>query len=139
MRCYAPAMVAFLVILVVVSSYFALRSIGLNSNRTPSSVMIVEVETAIDRALSARYVVDPKKVAALEGFFPNYKNRPKSNMAAGWTASYLVYFSFPDGETIRVVASFREAALWSTGKGDFPVQGNFFDFVEDELKAVQGP
>lgn len=81
--------------------------------------------------VSAVRVADPEKLAALEAFFPGYRNRPSSEMAGAWLAGHRVYFNFPGGETIRVTVSENDQGRsWTVGRGDFATVGKFVGFAE---------
>jgi hypothetical protein len=85
-----------------------------------------------DKGVAKTHLVsDAKKVAALEEFFPDYQKRPASNIAGGWRAGYYVYLDFPGGESVKLVVSptTHEEVLWSTGRGDHAVNGDFAKFL----------
>jgi hypothetical protein len=76
-------------------------------------------------------ISDPKMLARLESFFPNYRDRPSSEVARAWEVGHNVYFDFPHGVTIRIAVSENQnAAFWTAGRGDFRTHGDFKAFVD---------
>ena len=85
-----------------------------------------------DKGVAKTYLVSGKeKMAALEAFFPDYHKRPTSTVSAGWKAGYFVYFDFPDGESVKMIVSptTHKQVLWSMGRGDHKVEGDFAKFL----------
>src|SRR5262249_29835106 len=74
---------------------------------------------------------EPAQIAALERCFPDYRKRPSSNENGGWKFGYEVYFNFPEGNTVRLTVSADRSrpGVWSVGRGDFPVAGDFYKLV----------
>lgn len=84
--------------------------------------------------LKTYLVSDAKKMAALEGFFPDYQKRPQGNTSVALAAGCFVYFDLPGGESVKVIVSHLsvEKPQWSVGgRGDFAVQGDFAQFLTD--------
>ena len=82
-------------------------------------------------AFEAFRVIDPDRLAALEAFFPGYRDRPANDLAGGWEAGYEVYFDLPDRRTVHVTVSENEnAAYWTVGRGDLETKGDFVAFVQ---------
>lgn len=100
----------------------------------PVSALIAPVGVASQDGVERREAIrisDPRSLAMLESFFPNYRQRPISDRVGGWVAGYTVYFDFPQGMSVRVTVSENEnAAFWTVGSGDFNTQGDFKGFVE---------
>jgi hypothetical protein len=87
--------------------------------------------------LTAIRIAEPRKLAALEAFFPGYRKHPSRDLAGGWEAGYRVYFNFPGGETIRITVSANDhARSWTTGHGDFETRGDFEVFVRDLRSGI---
>ena len=104
-----------------------------SSSEAPScALIVVEGVHTKDRIgqFRAISILDPKKLAKLETFFPNYRKLPASDIAAGWEMRYRVYFEFPEGKAIHLSVSAGKEASWSIGRGDFDVVGNFDEFVK---------
>jgi hypothetical protein len=76
-------------------------------------------------------ITDPKTLAKLESFFPNYRQRPTNSVAGLWMTGYEVYFNFSQGEPVRVAVAheLNSAPAWSIGIGDFETNGDFKAFV----------
>jgi hypothetical protein len=113
----------------------AIAFLGCNGNggagkpAGPGSATIVVIGK---QGVSKTYLLsDAAKIAALEAFFPNYRNRPTNPNAAGWKAGSYVYFDFPKGESLKLVVSPTGGAntYWTMGQGDHAVVGDFAKFL----------
>ncbi len=109
--------------------------------RAPSEVFIT-FDSVYQKDRIGRFstigVQDPKLIAAIEAFFPNYRNSPSSNVAAGWERGYVVFFKFPNGQTTSVtVAGKGNGPFWTQGRGDFETKGDFKQFAEGLKKRVE--
>jgi hypothetical protein len=105
----------------------------------PLSAVVLVYNTGGEVVRVARFR-EPTEVESLEKCFPNYRERPSSNMAAGWKMGAEVFFNFPQGNTVRVAVAHDQdngdPILWSVGKGDFRVAGDFYKMVPAGGKAI---
>lgn len=77
-------------------------------------------------------VHDAKKLAELERFFPNYRQRPKSDRACGCEMGYEVFFMFNDRSILRVtVSASDDEPNWSMGDGDLELKGDLRRFIAE--------
>src|SRR5262249_48277437 len=91
-------------------------------------------------------LTDAKQLAALEAFFPDYRNRPVGKGRPGfathgaWYPDYEVYFNFDEGETVRLEVTLRGYfPRWRAfGRGDHELKGDFRKFVSG-LKGPEKP
>jgi hypothetical protein len=104
------------------------------NSAAPVSALIVAEGTVSAEDVehpNAVRISDPKTLARLESFFPDYRDRPSSEVARGWEVGHNVYFDFPQGVTIRIAVSENQnAAFWTAGRGDFRTHGDFKAFVD---------
>lgn len=97
----------------------------------PSEAIIVCEKGTSAGGVDTLKIADSKSLAELDAFFPDYKTRPNSGAFRGPESDYKVYFTFPDGKSIRLaVTAADRGAVWSMGHGTYDVRGNFPEFVE---------
>lgn len=72
----------------------------------------------------------PEVVAEIGSYFPDYYRRPSGPPHGDWRPRYTVFFVFDDGSFVRITT---DGTLWTCGKGDLEVQGNFVDRAEQFL------
>src|SRR5262249_4101668 len=102
-----------------------------------SALVIVFGDARKGEISKVHRLTDPKQLAALEAFFPNYRSRPlgkgKPGFAAGaaWFPEYEVYFNFEEGETVCLeVALTGLYPRWRAfGRLDHELKGGFRKFV----------
>jgi hypothetical protein len=90
---------------------------------SPLARRVVVIDRTDISALVTNIVTDLRDIAALEALFPSYQTRPESDIAVAYIAQYNFIFELSDGDSILVVSD-GDGRLWSTGSGDFPVEGD---------------
>lgn len=129
MRYLVPAL-----LLVVAGGLLLLRGFAAEkppADRPIGALIVVQDERGI--IVGTYPLTDAKQIEALEGFFPDYRDRPSSRTAGAWRPGYTVYFDTGDGRSLRVTVSppSIEANVWTMNHGDLPIKGDFHKFVAD--------
>ena len=76
-------------------------------------------------------LTDPAEVAELAAFFPRLGTGRESARAGAWQAGVTITFVTASGEAVKVSVSGNDnLTVWSEGKGDWPVMGDFKALVE---------
>lgn len=89
----------------------------------PLAIRVTVISYTRGGPVTTNTVWDPSSVASLEALFPEYHTTPESDVAAGYIAQYRFTFELPDGTKIEVKCD-GKGELWSTGHGDFRVNGD---------------
>lgn len=136
--------IASTVALIMVSSSLLAFSEWIVKEESPRRAIVV-IEGVHRREgvgqMTSISVVNREKIEALEKFFPNYRQRPTSDLAGGWELGASIYFDFRDGRSVCVGVSENEEdgkEWWTVGQGDFVVQGNFAAYLK-QLRDIGQP
>jgi hypothetical protein len=134
--------IAVAVLLVTVLAVWIVAGERTTKDESPHSAVIVLAGTHNLEGVgkfTAISISDRQKIEKLEGFFPNYRKFPSSDIAAGWKAGSHVYFNFANGRTVRVTVSKNDdGKTWSIGHGDFQTRGDFEGYLK-ELQNLPPP
>jgi hypothetical protein len=76
-------------------------------------------------------VRDAEAIKKLQAFFPQLGSGKKSRVAGAWKPRALCVFVAEDGARTKVSTTF---ALWSTGDGDWWVNGDLASYLGELTK-----
>lgn len=111
--------------------FVVIIGIAVISKASPSVAESVEITVnQRDGGSRATSTNMPEVVAEIGSYFPDYYRRPSGTPHGDWRPRYTVVFVLGDGSPVRITT---DGILWTCGKGDLEVQGNFVDRAEQFL------